>query len=171
MAGARSTEMRLIVSALLLALAACGSGATAPSAATTRPTTSPTSAGPASIGQVVHGPGAVDLTVLRVRIDPPGDGFPLAVPGRWISVQMTIHDDGSQTFAPTTMDLLMDLQVRDQQGTDYPASGTADGDQQVGAPVLSGETSTGWMRFAVPAAGPLRLIWKSAQREVTLTTS
>ena len=156
----------LVGGAAVLTLVACGTGGSSGAA---RPSASPTPRLYA-VGQVVPGPGSVALTVLETRFDPPGDFFPLPAGGRWVNVHLTVRNQGQQPYARSTLDLVMDLQVRDQSGTNYSASGPADGDAALGAPVLPGQTSTGWMRFAVPAQGSLRLLWVSALTEVQLSS-
>jgi hypothetical protein len=157
-------KMRMLVGGVAaLTLAACGTGGSS------SPSPSPTQRLYA-VGQTVPGPDSVGLTVLETRIDPPGEFFPLTPTGRWINVRLAVRNQGQQPYARSALDLVMDILVRDQNGTNYAASARAEGDAALGAPVLPGQTSIGWMRFAVPAQGSLRLLWVSALAEVRLAT-
>jgi hypothetical protein len=126
------------------------------------------------VGQPVHGPNGVDLTVTQTRVDPPGQYFPaqaanITDSGRWINVQMTVRNGGQQPYG--SANFVFDIVVRDQAGHAYNASAPAEGNPGLSAPVLPGETNSGWMRFAVPASGSLRLLWVPAAVEVLLVNS
>jgi uncharacterized protein DUF4352 len=145
-------------------LAACGSS-----------TSHPSSAGPPSstprlyqVGQTVHGPRSMDLKVVSVVFDPVGNYlyFPLPGGGRWVSVQMTMHNGGSEAYAAGGL-MALDFRVQDSQGGSIGPSGAQHNPQLVG-PLLPGETASGWMSFAVPASGALRLLWVPASAEVQL---
>jgi Domain of unknown function (DUF4352) len=138
-------------------------------------TSHPPSAGPPSstprlyqVGQTVRGPQRMDLKVVSVVFDPAGNHlyFPLPDGGRWVSVQMTMHNGGSRAYAAGGL-MALDFQVQDSQGGSIGPSGAQHNPQLVG-PVLPGETASGWMSFAVPASAALHLLWVPASAEVQL---
>jgi len=122
------------------------------------------------VGQTVHGPQSIDLKVGSVVFDPSGNYlyFPLPGGGRWVSVQLTMHNGWSKPYATGGL-MTLDFQVHDSQGGSIGPSGAQHTPQLTG-PIMPGETATGWMSFAVPASGGLRLVWVPAHAEVQLTT-
>jgi hypothetical protein len=170
-AGLRLTLLcsSLIVAAAV-ALAACGASTAAPSGPTGHAASTP---GHFQVGQTVHGPHRIDLKVVSVVFAPPGNYlyFPLPGGGRWVSVQMTMHNGGSKPYATgdqTTQSMALDFQVHDARGGSIGPSGTQH-DPQISGPILPSETASGWMTFAVPASGALWLVWLPAGAEVQLS--
>jgi hypothetical protein len=163
-AGGDKTTLRygaILVGTVLLA--ACGGATSHPSS----------DLGLYQVGQTVHGPQSMDLKVVSVVFDPANYlYFPLPGGGRWVSVQMTMHNGGSKPYANgdhLTRSMVLDFQVHDSQGgsigpLDPPP------EPQIGGPILPGETASGWKSFAVPASGALRLVWVPAGAEVQLSS-
>ncbi len=165
----------IVIAAAAVLLAACGGGSTA-SRSAAKPATTATP-GLYQVGQTVHGPAGVTLKVLGDAFDPPGNCFSRDVAargsgGRWVLVQMTMHNGGAKPYAVGDLfaqSMVLDFQVHDQAGGSIAPSGIQhDSVPQIGGPILPGETASGWMSFAVPASGWLRLIWVPAGAEVQL---
>lgn len=125
------------------------------------------------MGQMIPGPSHVTLTVTNLTFDPGGSYFPENYPqgGRWASLYATMHNGGTTTYAAGSLlaqSMALDFQIHDSDGSINPSG--AQHDPGLTGPILPGATATGWLSFAVPASGSLRLVWVPAGAVIDLTT-